>query len=103
MFKHTQNREHLYTNIRIYIITLSLPSQMSHTIAVYKDYREILNTDGEVTIQVPKAEGRLTLSHSGSVATNHVYTMTVSTGRDDSPLLLCCLLALLEGRALLGS
>ncbi|XP_037793756.1 uncharacterized protein LOC119589223 [Penaeus monodon] len=57
--------------------------KMSHTIAVYKDYREILNTDGEVTIQVPKAEGRLTLSHSGSVATNHVYTMTGTfTGKE---------------------
>ncbi|ROT73825.1 hypothetical protein C7M84_007698 [Penaeus vannamei] len=57
--------------------------KMSHTIVVYKDYREILNTDGEVTIQVPKAEGRLSLSHSGSVATHHVYTMTGTfTGKE---------------------
>lgn len=68
-------------------MTPFFPSQMSHTIVVYKDYREILNTDGEVTIQVPKAEGRLSLSHSGSVATHHVYTMTVSTG---VMIVLCC-------------
>ncbi|XP_071522346.1 uncharacterized protein [Panulirus ornatus] len=57
--------------------------KMTHTLIIEKEYQEVLSSSGKVTVLVPKVEGYLTLTHVGSVASSHVYTLEgIFTGRE---------------------
>ncbi|KAK7077101.1 hypothetical protein SK128_015806 [Halocaridina rubra] len=49
--------------------------KITHLINVEKDYAEVFNMSGEVSLHVPKAEGKLVISHAGSMARYHEYIL----------------------------
>ncbi|KAK3894019.1 hypothetical protein Pcinc_002206 [Petrolisthes cinctipes] len=57
--------------------------KVSQDISVERDETEVFKSSGEVKVNVPQVEGRLTLIHSGNMATRQMYKLDgMLTGRE---------------------